>query len=465
MLEFDFVVIGGGSAGYAAASLCAREGLKTAVVEGGEEIGGLCILRGCMPSKALLATSARAAAVRKAAEFGVLADFKGVDPVAMQSRKRLLVADFAGYRSQQLQSGKFSFLRGNASFVDPNTLRVDLLKGESTEVRASYFLIATGSTKFTPEIPGLLEAGPLDSDTFLSSETIPSSIVILGGGAIALEAATFYAGAGSRVTILQRSSRILKEAEPEASESIAAGMVKNGITIHTNVKIRRIHKMDNGAKSVEFETNEGPNTVVAEELMHAFGRVPATRHLGLEGANVSTTGPAISVQPTQQTTQPHIFAAGDVCSLLQVVHIAIAQAEVSARNILRLAKGTTEPLEHTDYRLKLLAIFSEPGFASVGFTEQEAIQAGHDVLCSSYPFNDHGRSMVDGYLDGFVKLVACKNTREILGATVVGPHAAELIQEIVVAMHFRASAGDLAKIPHYHPTLSEIWTYPAEDLT
>jgi hypothetical protein len=170
------------------------------------------------------------------------------------------------------------------------------------------------------------------------------------------------------------------------------------------------------------------------------------------------------VLPTQQTTQPHIFAAGDVCSPLQVVHIAIAQAEVSARNILRLSKGATEPLEHTDYRLKLLAIFSEPGFASVGFTEQEAIQAGHDVLCSSYPFNDHGRSMVDGCLDGFVKLVACKNTREILGATVVGPHAAELIQEIVVAMHFRASAGDLAKIPHYHPTLSEIWTYPAEDL-
>jgi pyruvate/2-oxoglutarate dehydrogenase complex dihydrolipoamide dehydrogenase (E3) component len=417
-----------------------------------------------MPSKALLATSARSSAVRKASELAVIADFKGIDPVAMQIRKRLLVGDFAGYRSQQLQSGKFSFLRGKASFVDPHTLKVDSLTGASTEIRASYFLIATGSTIFTPEIPGLLESNPLDSDTFLSSETIPSSIVILGGGAIALEAATFYAGAGSQVTILQRSSRILKEAEPEASESIAAALVKNGVTIHTSVKIRRVHKINGGAKCVEFATTDGPNTVVAAELMHAFGRVPATRHLGLERANVSTTGTAISVLPTQQTTQPHVFAAGDVCSPLQVVHIAIAQAEVSARNILRLAKGTKELLEHTDYRLKLLAIFSEPGFASVGFTEHEAIQAGHETLSSAYPFNDHGRSMVDGYLDGFVKLVVSKDTREILGATVVGPHAAELIHEIVVAMHFRASAGDLARIPHYHPTLSEIWTYPAEDL-
>ena len=458
------MVIGGGSAGYAAASLCAREGLKTAVIEGGAEIGGLCILRGCMPSKALLATSNRAAAVRKAAEFGVLAEFKGVDPVAMQTRKRLLIADFAGYRSQQLQSGKFSFIRGNAAFADPHTLHVDLITGESVQIRSNYFLIATGSSKFVPKVPGLIEADPLDSDTFLSNEIIPGSIVILGGGAIALEAATFYASAGSQVTILQRSARILKEAEPEASAAIAAGLVKNGVTIHTDASIQRVQKMPDGSKCVEFETSGGRHAVSADELLHAFGRVPATEHLGLERANVSKTGAAVSVLPTQQTTQPHIFAAGDVCSPLQVVHIAIAQAEVSARNILRLAKNTTEPLENTNYRLKLLAIFSEPGFASVGFTEQEAIKGGHEVLSSAYPFNDHGRSMVDGYLDGFVKLVACGNTREILGATVVGPHAAELIHEIVVAMHFRATAGDLARIPHYHPTLSEIWTYPAEDL-
>jgi pyruvate/2-oxoglutarate dehydrogenase complex dihydrolipoamide dehydrogenase (E3) component len=464
MQNFDFVVIGGGSAGYAAASTCARGGLSTAVIEGGAEVGGLCILRGCMPSKALLATSARAAAVRHAAAFGVHAQFNGIDGAAMQRRKRLLVADFAGYRRGQLESGKFTFIRGAARFLDAHTIEIRSEDGGLSKISARFVLIATGSTQFVPAVPGLREIEPLDSDAFLSREHIPKSIVILGGGAIALEAASFYSGAGVRVTLLQRSSRILKDADPDASYALSEGLVKNGINIRTNVRLLGASKSADGSKCIEFDAGGGAEVIVAEEVLHALGRVPATEQLELDAVQVEMNGRVVRTSPTQQTSQPHIFAAGDVCSPLQVVHLAVTQGEIAARNVLRLAKTPAERLEEIDYRLKMLAIFSEPGFASVGLSERELLDSGRKTLSATYPFNDHGKSMVEGCLDGFVKLVVCGASREILGATVVGPHAAELIHEIVVAMHFRATAGDLARIPHYHPTLSEIWTYPAEEL-
>lgn len=468
--DFDFAVLGGGSAGYAAASLAARAGLRTVVIDGGAEVGGLCILRGCMPSKTLLATSARAEAVRQAAEFGVRASFGGVDGAAMQARKRRLISEFADYRRGQLESGRFVFLRGRARFTGPHSLSIESLDGGADvpppalkTLTAGTFLLATGSRSHTPPVPGLEECGFLDSDRFLESERLPASVTVLGGGAIALEAATFYAGVGSRVTVLQRSERILKEADPEVSEALAEGLRSRGIRVETGTQLCSAFAGPEG-KVVVFRQSGSERQVAAEEILCALGRQAATGGLGLETCGISLTGSRVAVSATQQTSLPHIFAAGDVCGPLEVVHLAIQQAETAARNAVRLLGGAGEPLEETDYRLKLLAIFSEPGMAMVGLTEAEARTGGIPVLSASYPFNDHGKSMVEGHLHGFAKLLVQAETREILGASVVGPHAAELIHEVVVAMHFRATAGDLARIPHYHPTLSEIWTYPAEEL-
>jgi pyruvate/2-oxoglutarate dehydrogenase complex dihydrolipoamide dehydrogenase (E3) component len=288
-------------------------------------------------------------------------------------------------------------------------------------------------------------------------------VTVLGGGAIALEAATFYAGVGSQVTVLQRSDRILKEADPDVSEALAAGLRGRGIRVETGTQLCSAFAGPEG-KVIRFLRAGVEREVAAEEILCALGREAATGGLGLETCGVSLAGSRVAVSATQQTCVPHIFAAGDVCGPLEVVHIAIQQAETAARNAVRLLSGAEQPLEETDYRLKLLAIFSEPGLAMAGLTEAEARAAGIPFLSASYPFNDHGKSMVEGQLDGFVKLLAHSETREIIGASVVGPHAAELIHEVVVAMHFRATAGDLARIPHYHPTLSEIWTYPAEEL-
>jgi pyruvate/2-oxoglutarate dehydrogenase complex dihydrolipoamide dehydrogenase (E3) component len=202
--------------------------------------------------------------------------------------------------------------------------------------------------------------------------------------------------------------------------------------------------------------------VEADLVLNALGRRPAIGRLGLENAGVALEGHAICADLEQRTTAPHLFAAGDCCGPYEVVHIAITQAETAAKNAAALLRG--EKPTALDYRLKLFAAFTEPQMASCGMTEQEAREMGLKVLTASYPFADHGKSIVKGETDGFVKLIADADTGAILGGAVVGPEASELIHEIVVAMAFHGTAGQLALVPHYHPTLSEIWTYPAEEL-
>ena len=203
----------------------------------------------------------------------------------------------------------------------------------------------------------------------------------------------------------------------------------------------------------------------AQEILFALGRQPCTASLTPHYAGVKLGGKdAVVAGPDQRTSKKHIFAAGDVCGPYEIVHIAIQQAEVAARNAARhLGKLGGSP-EHTDYRLKLFALFTEPQMALVGLTEKEAKAQGIDHAAATYAFADHGKALVRGETDGFVKLISDRRTGEIIGGAVVGPEAAELIHEIVVAMHFRATAASLAAVPHYHPTLSEIWTYPAEEL-
>jgi len=201
----------------------------------------------------------------------------------------------------------------------------------------------------------------------------------------------------------------------------------------------------------------------AARVLNALGREPSLR--GLEASGVEVRDGAVAVAATQQTSQPHIFAAGDVCGPFEVVHVAIQQGEIAARNAARFLKGEgTSAWEQVDYRLKLFAVFSDPQFATVGASEAELAAVRRPFRKASYPFADHGKSIVMGETHGLVKLLTDPATGEILGGTVVGPEASELIHEIAVAMHFRATAADLAAVPHYHPTLSEIWTYPAEEL-
>lgn len=458
MEDFDVIVLGGGSGGYAGARTAAALGLRTAVIEGGREVGGLCILRGCMPSKTLLESAARYRTLRRAGEFGLEAKAIGYDAKKMAARKRDLIAGFAAYRRDQLVDGRFAFIRGQAAFSDPHTLVVKSSDGD-VSLRARAFLIATGSVASVPDLPGLADC--VTSDDVLDWESLPASLVVLGGGPVGLELASFCRAFGVCVTIIQRSASILRGTDRETAFALEAALKRDGIAVFTETKLCSVEK-SNGVFHVRFRDAGGEQTLVADQVLNALGRHAAVE--GLQGAGLVLDAGKVRVTSAQQTSVPHIFAAGDVCGPLDVVHLAIQQGELAARNIARILQSPSDPLETMDYRLKLFAVFTHPELAAVGASEQELAASGVPFLAATYPFNDHGKSLVMGEEEGFVKLIVAADTREILGATVVGPEASDLIHEIVVAMHFRATAMDLARIPHYHPTLSEIWTYPAEEL-
>ena len=459
MKEYDFVVIGGGSGGYAAARTAVSLGLSTVVIEGGEEVGGLCILRGCMPSKTLIESANRYRTLRHAGEFGLSAEKIGFDAGKIIARKKLLIAEFADYRKGQLEDGRFDFIRGHAEFLDPHSLRVSLMDGGEQTISLKTGCIATGSVINRPSVPGIESC--LISDDLLEMTTIPVSAVVLGGGPVALEMAHYLESLGTKVTILQRNTQLLTGSDRDVADALAEAFRKRGMEVLCGTRLLRIEKTEDHF-SVFFEHGNGEQRIEADLVLNALGRRPHLSGLGLEKAGVALEGPAICTDLEQRTTARHLFAAGDCCGPYEVVHIAITQGEMAAKNAATLLKGGT-PLV-IDYRLKLFAAFTEPQMASCGMTEHEAREMGLQVIAASYPFADHGKSIVKGETDGFVKLIADASDGRILGGAVVGPEGSELIHEIVVAMAFNATAGQLALVPHYHPTLSEIWTYPAEDL-
>ena len=462
-MNYDFLIIGGGSAGYAAAHTAISLGLKTCVVDGADELGGLCILRGCMPSKTLLESASRFATMRRAEEFGLRAGALEVRGREILARKRTLIGEFAAYRQGQLQSGKFQLVRGQAQFTDANTVEVKLRDGGTRRISARSFLLATGSVVSEAPLRELNDIGCWTTDDVLDSGEVPESVIVLGGGATAVEFATYYSGLGREVTVIQRSSQLLTGIDPDLAAALAHAMRNHGVHVFTGTQIVGAERAD-GKSRITFEHQGKRITAEAAQVLHALGRSPNVGGLGLDVADVTIARGRPEARATQQTSQPHIFAAGDVSGPYEIVHIAIQQGEMAARNAARLLNGSAEPMEESDYRLKLFAVFSDPEVAVVGRGETELRAAGVPFRMASHPFNDHGKSMCMGETDGFVKLMVAAEGGEILGGACVGPHAAELIHEIAVAMHFRATAAQLAGIPHYHPTLSEIWTYPAEEL-
>ena len=463
MSEFDFVVVGGGSAGYAAARTAADEGLRTAVIDGSDELGGLCILRGCMPSKTLIESANRLQEMREAPEFGLRARDVGFDGTKIIERKRRLISEFAKYRAEQLESGKFELIRGHARFNSPDEAVVRLRGGGEQTLRAKSILVATGSVIRHPGIPGLAEAQPLTSDDVLDNEHPPKSLLVLGAGPVALEMAHYHRALGAEVTVVQRSKHILSSMDYDIADAVQRGMERHGTKFVTGCRIVGAGTSSRG-KWVRVAHHDREETLEADEILLALGRDPATAGLDLAAAGLDIVpGHPLATSDTQQTAVPTIFGAGDVTGKLEIVHIAIEQGEIAARNAARLLHGD-DKLETIDYRLRLFAVFTQPEAAMVGLTEREAAELGLDFAAATYPFDDHGKSMVHGKTDGFVKLIANRQTGELLGGAVVGPHASELIHEVVVALRYHATAAQFLKIPHYHPTLSEIWTYPAEEL-
>ena len=451
--DFDVAVIGGGSGGFAAARTVADAGLKAVVIEGGDEVGGLCILRGCMPTKALLYAAEVIHLARDTAPWGVRHTGMTFDFAKAMARKNIVIKDFAEYRVQQLNEGKFKFIRARAHFVDPHT--VQLSTGE--KITAKYFVIATGSHIAPTPLPQLRDVGYLTSDDALRLDRLPKSMLVLGGGAIGCEFAQFMSRFGTKITLIQRSPHVLHDFDPDVTAEIEKVFVREGVELFTNTKLFDA-KREGGLKTVTFDHHGKMASACAEEILFALGRVPNTATIGLEKAGVKTERGRIVCDETMRTSVPHIFAAGDCVGPHDIVHLAVLQGETAGRNIIEAGS------RRMDYRLFIEIVFTDPHIAQVGLTEKKAKAQGIPYIAASYPFGDHGKSIIMEARDGFVKLLADPKTGEILGGTCIGPAGGELIHEIVVAMAKRMTVQELATIPHYHPTLAEIWTYPAEEL-
>jgi dihydrolipoamide dehydrogenase len=451
--EFDVAIIGGGSGGYAAARTAACAGLKTVVIEGGEQLGGLCILRGCMPTKALLYAAEVMHLASHAEAWGIRSEVT-FDFAKVMGRKNAMVKEFADHRAQQLTGGKFEFIRAMAHFVDSHTLELST----GRKLTAKHFIIATGSSVAPSPLPQLNEVGFLTSDTALELTKLPRSLVVLGGGAVALEFAQFFARFGVKVTLIQRSPHVLHEMDSDAAAVVEEVFRREGITVYTCTKLVDARRLGN-QKEILFEHEGETKRVLAEEIFFALGRVPNVASLALDRIGVQLEFGRIVTNKHMQTTVPHIYAVGDCTGLHEIVHIAIQQGEIAAHNIAH-----PEGLKEMDYRLLTEVIFTEPQVASVGLTEKSAHVKNILYLTAKHPFNDHGKSLIMEAKDGFVKLLAEPHTGEIIGGSCVGPAGGELIHEIIAAMHKRMTVQELAAMPHYHPTLAEIWTYPAEEL-
>ena len=276
--------------------------------------------------------------------------------------------------------------------------------------------------------------------------------------AIACELAQFFARLDVKVTMIQRSPRLLKEFDADAASVVETVLRRDGIKLFTDTKLLEAWR-DGAGKGVTFKHAGKKVRVRAGEILFALGRTPNTAGLGLERAGVELDQDRIITNARMQTSARHIYAAGDCTAPHQIVHIAVQQGEIAAHNIARPQKRRS-----MDNRLLISVIFTEPQVATVGLTETEARARRVPYLAASYPFNDHGKSLIAEAKDGFVKLLADPKSGEILGGACVGPVGGELIHEIVAAMAKRMTVHELAALPHYHPTLAEIWTYPAEEL-
>jgi pyruvate/2-oxoglutarate dehydrogenase complex dihydrolipoamide dehydrogenase (E3) component len=455
MDSYDFLVIGGGSAGFNAARVAHSLGKRVAIVDGARELGGLCILRGCMPSKTLLYMAEILHLAQKGKTFGLKIPHASADMKAIHARKKKIIAEFAGYRDTQMQSGKYALYRSRARFLDEHTLALD----DGRRLSAKKILIATGSRVSTPPIPGLAATPVWTSDDVLDLDFIPKSVIVLGGGIVACELAQFLRRIGSRVILIQRSKNILKDHSPAASEAVQQAFRDEGIELFTETKLVNVAAAKDGV-AVRF-THEGKTlTRRAAHLFNALGREPNTDGLALAAAGVKLS-PAgrVVTNRFQQTSAPHIYAGGDVAGPHDIVHLAVAQGELAARHAFGV-KG----LKPIDHALLLNVVFTDPQLASIGRLESDLKRAGVKYLAASYPFNDHGKSILMEANYGYVKVIAEPKRGRILGAEIVGKDAGELIHCFSGPLAMRATVFDLLRAPWYHPTLAEIITYPLEEI-
>ena len=385
----DVIVIGGGSAGYAAARTAHDAGADVAIVDHGP-LGGLCILRGCMPTKAILRSAEVAALFRRAKEFGLSPVSAQADLSAIVDRKDRLVREFADYRIQQLHDPRFTLYRSRAVFRSSHEITVG-----DTVLSSGSFILATGSRPSEVPIPGLAQAGYFTSDTILDLRSQPDSLIVLGGGAVALELGQFFARLGTKVTILQRGNTLLSEMDEDVGRALEAALIDEGIDVVTGAQwLRTTHEASGKTVWVMKDGRERP--YVGEEILQALGRQPNIEGLRLDLAEVAVDGGRIVIDGAMRTSQPHIYAVGDVNDVTPIVHLAIQQGETAAYN----ATHPGRPAKMLDHRLDAEVVFTSPQVAVLGLNEVRAKAERFPISRPPIPLPIMGKRSVLAYRRG-----------------------------------------------------------------
>ena len=452
--EHDFIAIGGGSGGFNAAKVARQYSDNVAIVDGATELGGLCILRGCMPSKTLIYSAEVLHLAQKGSEFGLDIPEARVSMEKLHQRKLDTIKEFTDYRVEYMQSGKYHLYRNFAKFISEDTVELD----NGDLLRGKYFIIATGSYVSKPPIPGIDDSDIWTSDDILDLATLPESVIVLGGGVVACELAQFLNRVGAKTTQIQRSPHILKDQAPDVSEVVETALRDEGLDLYTGTKLQSISRKNNGFEIV-FDQDGIEKRCSAKHVVNALGRSPATGNLGLEEAGIELKPNGQIVTDTyQRTTNFKIYAAGDCTGPFEIVHTAVLQGEFAAYHAFGIEKT---PL---NYDHMLDAVFTDPQVARVGLTEAVLREREIDFVVADYPFEDHGKSILMEAKYGFVRVFAEKLSGRILGAEIVSKDAVELIHALSVAVSNNLTAESLLRTHWYHPTLSEILSYPLEDI-
>jgi len=443
--DADIAIIGGGPAGYLAAVRAGQMGARVAIVEE-EQFGGVCLNKGCIPTKALLRTVELLQNSRRGQEFGVTCQSLGVNWPAAHSRKTRVVKSLRAGVEHLLSKENIYVLKGRGVIEAPNRIKAETADGIVT-VSCRKMLIATGSVPTMPRIAGIDLPDVLTSDAALSLETIPERLAIIGGGVIGLEFAQMYAGLGAKVTIIEMAAQVLPQEDAEMAGEVLKMLKRQGIQVHLSSTVAEIAAAPSGAK-VKFRTDDTDGQIEADYVLLATGRRPKVpAELAAIGAAVDSNG-ALVVNERLETTVAGIYAAGDVTGGKLLAHKAYAEGRVAVENALGSAKTV-------NYSAIPSCVYIQPELAAVGMNETEAAAQGYAVKTGRFHFRHNGRALCLGEREGLVKVVTDSRTHAVLGAQIFGPQATELISELTLAVALGLSADVLADLVHPHPALSE----------
>jgi dihydrolipoamide dehydrogenase len=456
--EYDLVVLGGGTGGYVAAIRASQLGMKVAIVEK-EKLGGTCLHRGCIPSKALLRSAEVYRLMKNSQQYGVEIENFRLDFAQVQKRKENIVNTLHQGVKSLMKKWKIDLYHGFGRILGPSifsplsgTISVEYEDGrENTMLVPKYVLIATGSRPSA--LPGLVPDGVniVTSDHSLEWDNLPSSVLIIGGGVIGVEWASLLADFGVEVTVLEYAEQILPNMDDAVAKELANQLKKKGIEIVTGAKVLPDASSSSGRMEITAELKDGERKMFqAEKILLAVGRSPNTENIGLENTDIELENGYIRTSEFYQTKESHIYAIGDCIGGLQLAHAASHEGIIAVEHMNNL---TPESLSYENIPS---CIYTDPEVASIGLSEKEAKERGMEVKVGKFPFQAIGKAHVHGDTEGFVKIIANKTNDDIVGIHMVGPNVTELISEASLAKLLDATPWEISKTVHAHPTLAEI---------